>query len=102
MVLTAEILLCEDRLCACARMDGWARDSTGGGWFRAVYVLLSQFIAQTEQVSTEFTQRPVSCTASLGLPVFCPTVLTLSCYVDIQKVGSNWKKIKIGWLAETG
>lgn len=95
MVLTAEILLCEDRLCACARMDGWARDSTGGGWFRAVYVLLSQFIAQTEQVSTEFTQRPFSCTASLG-----PCLL--SYYVDIQKVGSNWKKIKIGWLAETG
>lgn len=58
-------------------MNGWARDSTGSGWFGAVCVLISQLIAQTEQVSTEFTQWPFSSTASLG-----PCLL--SCCVDIQ------------------
>lgn len=38
--------------------DEWLgkRQCTGGGWCGAVYVLVSQLITQTEQVSAEFTQ----------------------------------------------
>lgn len=47
------VLLYEDKLCMCH--DEWLgkRQCTGGG---AVYVLIRQLIAQTEQVNTEFAQ----------------------------------------------